>query len=92
MVLAVVAQQPVAVPDRRPAEEPLSQALKDAMPLILLIVLLIGYGVFMEVTDYHDFEGTTAMGLAYMSPVLALICGIAVAALFVYISKPRRTV
>jgi len=57
-----------------------------------LIVLLIGYGVFMAVTDYHDFEGTTAMGLAYMSPVLALICGIAVAALFVYISKPRRIV
>ena len=57
-----------------------------------LIVLLLGYGIFSAVTDYHDFEGTTAMGLAYMSPVIALICGIIGAALFVQVSRPRRRV
>ncbi len=55
-----------------------------------VIALLLGYGIFMAVTDYHDFEGATAMGLASMSPVVALIFGIIGAALFVQISKPRR--
>jgi hypothetical protein len=57
-----------------------------------LIALLLGYGVFVAVTDYHDFEGGTAISLAYMSPVVALICGIIGAAFFVQISKPRRRV
>jgi len=55
-----------------------------------LIVLLLGYGIFSAATDYHDFEGATAMGLAYISPVIALVCGVAGAALFVQISRPRK--
>lgn len=54
-----------------------------------LVALLLGYGIFSAVTDYHDFEGATAMGLASLAPLVALGCGIAVAAYFVTLTRPR---
>ena len=57
------------------------------------LLLLIGYGIFMAVTGYHDCEGATAMGLAtFVAPFAALVGGIGMAALFVHISRPRRPV
>lgn len=57
------------------------------------LLLLIGYGIFMAVTAYHDFEGATAMGLAtFVAPFAALVGGSGMAAFFVHISRPRRPV
>jgi len=52
---------------------------------------LFGYILFTVVTGFEDFEGATSMGLAtFVAPVVALVGGIAGAALFVQLSRPRR--
>ena len=56
---------------------------------VSLLALLLAYVVFVEVTDYHDFEGATAMGLAAVSPVVGLVGGIVGVALFVRSFRPR---
>lgn len=57
--------------------------------VIAVTALLLGYIVFLAITDYHDFEGATAMGLAAVSPVVGLVGGIVGAVLFVRIFRPR---
>lgn len=47
------------------------------------LAVFFGYIAFTVVTDYHDFEGATAMGVATMAPVFGLIGGVIGAALFV---------
>ena len=43
-----------------------------------VIVLFVGYLLFTVITDYHDFEGATAMGIATVAmPLAALLGGIA---------------
>jgi hypothetical protein len=56
-----------------------------------VFVLFFGYILFILVTGYEDFEGATAMGMAaFVAPLVALIGGIAGAALFVGLSRPRK--
>ena len=38
------------------------------------IVVLVGYGIISELIGFHDFEGATAMGVAFtIAPILAVI-------------------
>ena len=54
-----------------------------------VFLLFFGYIVFTLVTDYHDFEGATAMGLFSMSPVIALIGAIAGAIVLPQITRRK---
>jgi hypothetical protein len=54
-------------------------------------LLFLGYILFTVITDFHDFEGATAMGMAtFVMPVVALVGGIAGAVFLPQITRPRR--
>lgn len=56
----------------------------------VMLAVFFGYIVFTVVTDYHDFEGATAMGMASIAPVLGLVGGVIGAALFVQFFGRKR--
>ena len=55
------------------------------------ILLFLGYIIVTTATNYHDFEGATAMGFVFtILPIGALIGGIAGAILLPRLTRPRR--
>jgi hypothetical protein len=55
------------------------------------LVLFLGYILVTTMTNYHDFEGTTAMGFAFViMPIAAVAGGVAGAVFFAHLAKPRR--
>lgn len=47
-----------------------------AATVLAWIVVVVGYGTISGALDYHDFEGSTAMGVAFgIAPLVALIVG-----------------
>src|SRR5690606_14973269 len=49
-------------------ENPMRAVLMGMLGFVIgsagsLVTLLLGYGIFSALTDFHDFEGATAMGL-----------------------------
>ncbi len=59
--------------------------------VVAALAVFFGYVAFTVVTDYHDFEGAGAMGLAFFwAPAAALLGGIVAAILFVqWFGRPR---
>ena len=54
------------------------------------LIMFLGYILVTTITNYHDFEGTTAMGFAFVvMPVAAVAGGVAGAAFFVHLARPR---
>ena len=54
-------------------------------------VVFLGYVLVTTITNYHDFEGTTAMGFAFVvMPIVAVAGGVAGAVFFAHLAKPRR--
>jgi hypothetical protein len=57
-----------------------------------VFVLFLAYILFTVVTDFHDFEGATAMGMAsFVAPVVALAGGIGGAVLLPQMTRPRNS-
>lgn len=56
-----------------------------------VLVIFFSYLGFTVATDFHDFEGATAMGLASIAPLAGLVGGLAGAVLFVLLSRRRRS-
>jgi hypothetical protein len=48
------------------------------------LAVFFSYVALTALTDYHDFEGATAMGMATIAPFTGLIGGAIGAALFVH--------
>lgn len=61
-----------------------------AATAITYIVVLFGYGLYADTFHVHDFEGATAMGVAFaIAPAVALIVGL-VAAIWAWVRSSKR--